>query len=477
MQKRTKIVATLGPATDDPAVLKKMIQNGLDVVRVNFSHGPAEQHRARVMAVHECAEQCGKAVGVMADLQGPKVRVARFVGDEVFLQPGQRFILDAKLDDDAGDETQVGIDYKELPKDVKKGDTLLLDDGHIRLQVMKVSRHKVFTEVVVGGRLSNHKGINLLGGGLSAPAITEKDKKDLKTAVDLDVDYIALSFVRNAEDVEYGRKLIRRLKGNAGIIAKIERVEAVEAVDEIIQAADGIMVARGDLAVEIGDVEVPAVQKHIIKRARTLVKPVITATQMMESMIQSRIPTRAEVSDVANAILDGTDAVMLSAETAVGDHPDVVIETVARACIAVEKHPGTLSSSTLMDRQFTRRDEAVAMATMFTANRLNIRAIIALTESGATPLWMSRVRTGIPIYALSRHSHTQGRVALYRDVYPISFDVTKVPHASVNKAAVQELVKRGLAKRGDLVILTKGDYLGVHGGANAMKILEVGNVF
>lgn len=471
--RRTKIVATLGPSTDDPDVLEAMVLAGVDVVRVNFSHGSHKEHRRRIKAVQAMSEKLDKHIGVIADLQGPKVRVARFKEGSVTLETGQKFILDAKLDDDAGTEQSVGIDYKRLPNDVRAGNTLLLDDGHIRLRVRRVVRHKVHCEVVVGGVLSNHKGINLAGGGLSADALTDKDRLDLRAAVKFGVDFVALSFVRGPRDVVRARKLLPKNRPYVGIISKIERVEAVENVDEIIAASDGVMVARGDLAVEIGPGEVPVVQKHIIKRARTLAKPVITATQMMESMITKRMPTRAEVSDVANAVLDGTDAVMLSAESAVGDHPEVVVAMVSDVCVGVEKHPSTQQSTTMLDRQFDKRDEAVAMATMFVANRLNIRAIIALTESGSTPLWMSRIRTGIPIYALSRHMHTRGKMALFRDVYPLAFDVTKVKHHEVNRKAVAELQKRGMVEKGDLVILTKGDYLGEGGGTNALKIIEV----
>jgi pyruvate kinase len=368
----------------------------------------------------------------------------------------------------------VGIDYKELPNDVYTGDTLLLDDGRIIFHVEHVQGSEIHCLVEVGGILSNNKGINRLGGGLSAKALTEKDKQDIKTACDLKVDYIAVSFPRTAEDIKEARSLIHEAGGTAGIIAKIERQEAVHAIDEIILASDGVMVARGDLAVEIGDAEVPGVQKNIIHRARTLDRPVITATQMMESMIHSTVPTRAEVSDVANAILDGTDAVMLSAETAVGCYPVEVIETVARICLSAEKHPRTTTSKHRLESHFLRIDEAIAMATMYTANHMNIKAIIALTESGMTPLWMSRIRSGIPIFGLSRHVRTLRKINLYRGVYPIEFDATQIERPEVNSRAVQELLNKGLVSRGDLVIITKGTSMGVHGGTNSMKIVEVG---
>jgi pyruvate kinase len=471
--RRTKIVATLGPATDAPDVLKKMIEKGVDVVRVNFSHGGETDQRNRIRLVRQCAKEVGKEIAILGDLQGPKIRIAKFQQHHINLNVGQLFILDASMDPNEGDDQAVGIDYKELPKDVKPTDILLLDDGRIKLRVEEVSDAKIICRVEVGGILSDNKGINRQGGGLSARALTDKDKNDIKTAVETGVDYIAVSFPRNADDIEEARQLVRESGGDIGIIAKIERNEAVSAIDEIILASDGVMVARGDLAVEIGDAEVPAVQKHIIHRARVLDRPVITATQMMESMITNTVPTRAEVSDVANAILDGTDAVMLSAETAVGRHPILVIETMARICEGAEKHPRTLISRHRVECHFQRPDEAIAMATMYTANHMNIKAIIALTESGATPLWMSRIRSGIPIFGLSRHVKTIRKMMLYRGVYPIAFDVTQVNRAKLNHQAISELQARNLVRNGDLVIITKGKAMGVHGGTNSMKIIQV----
>lgn len=472
--KRTKIIATLGPSTDDPAVLERLLRAGADVVRVNFSHGKHEDHQRRVQAVRACAVKLGHEIGVLADLQGPKLRIARFAQQQIQLQNGQTFILDANHDANSGDEKIVGIDYKNLPHDVQTGDVLLLDDGRIELAVTSVQPPQIICKVVVGGLLSNNKGINRLGGGLSAKALTEKDKVDLKAAIALGADYIVISFPRNAADVEETRMLIAAAGGNAGIIAKIERIEAVSALDEIIKAADAVMVARGDLGVEIGDAELPGVQKHIIHRARTLNKAVITATQMMESMIHNSIPTRAEVFDVANAIFDGTDAVMLSAETATGQHPDKVIAAMARICLGAEKQPQTRLSRHRMESHFSRVDEAIAMGTMYIANHLDIQAIIALTESGSTPLWMSRIRSGIPIFGLSRHVQSQRRMTLFRGVYPIPFNVTELKRSDVNKTAVATVRSLGYLQVGQRVILTKGDTIGVHGSANALKILEVG---
>lgn len=479
--RRTKIIATLGPATDNHEVLAGIIEAGVNLVRLNFSHGKQSDHQKRIETVRQIAANQKKVIGILADLQGPKIRVANFKNKSVNLKTGQKFILDAAYDENAGDEECVGIDYKNLPNDVKSRDILLLDDGRLRLQVEEVNGSKIVTRVMVGGILSNHKGINRLGGGLSAQSLTEKDKDDMRFALGLDVDYIAISFPRNAADIEYARELIQQFspsqKNNmTGVIAKIERTEAVIAINEIIQASDGVMVARGDLAVEIGDAEVPLVQKEIIRRARHLNKPVIIATQMMESMIHNSVPTRAEVSDVANGVLDHADAVMLSAETASGDYPVAVVESMARVCRSVEQQPSLHLSRHRIEMRFERIDEAIAMATMYTANHLDIEAIVTLTESGRTPLWMSRIRTAIPIYALSRYPKTLGRMTLYRGVFPIAFDVTQYPYHVINREAIRTVYKLNLVGKDDLVILTKGDHVGVTGGSNALKILKVCDV-
>jgi pyruvate kinase len=471
--KRTKIVATLGPATDKKGVLSVMIAAGLDVVRLNFSHGKAEDHIRRANLVRECAKAVGREIAIMADLQGPKIRIARFKLGKVFLKEGSQFILDADLSKEAGDEKSVGIDYKNLPKDVQGGDLLLLDDGRLVLKVRKVQKNKIICKVEVGGELSNNKGINRKGGGLSAQALTPKDKKDLKTAVKLNADYIAISFPRHAADMKKARSLLKAAKGKAGLIAKIERSDAIPHLDEIIKASEAVMVARGDLGVEIGDAELPAVQKHIIQRARSLDKVVITATQMMESMIHNAIPTRAEVFDVANAVLDGTDAVMLSGETATGDHPDLVVAAMARICLGAERQVKTQVSRHRVECQFQRPDEAIAMAAMYTANHYNIKAIIALTESGATPLWMSRIRSGIPIYALAHSVQTTRRLALYRGVFPIYFSVDELDKNHLNDLAITELKKRDVLHKGERILITYGDLMKTQGGTNTLKILEV----
>jgi len=474
MPRRTKIVATLGPATDEQHVLDEMIQAGMDVVRVNFSHGTHEDHIRRAETVRNRARAYGHQVGVLADLQGPKIRIERFREGWVMLGEGAHFILDAGLAADAGDIERVGVTYKGLPGDVGRGDTLLLDDGLLVLWVEDVTGDEVHCRVMVGGRLSDSKGINRLGGGLSADSITPKDREDIKIAASMGADYVAISFPRSAADIQAARTLLREAGGHGGIVAKIERAEALDALEEIVEAADAIMIARGDLGVEIGDAELPAVQKRIIQVSRSHDRVVITATQMMQSMIYNPIPTRAEVFDVANAVIDGTDAVMLSAETATGHYPAKVIEAMDRICAGAERQRKPSTAERRINMRFTRTDEAIAKATMYTANSLGVKAIAALTESGATPLWMSRISSGIPIFAMTRIVETRRKVTLYRGVYPVSFDVTTPDHATVNKEAIEELMRRGAVRDGDLVIITKGDLMGVHGGTNAMKIIRVG---
>ena len=474
--KRTKIIATLGPATDNIDTMRSMIRNGLNIVRLNFSHGSHEEHKARIDLAREAAKQEHTILGILADLQGPKIRVARFKDEKVTLSAGDKFTLDADLDENAGDATQVGIDYKQLPQDVIPNDTILLDDGRIEMRVEEVINNRIVCQVITPGVLSNNKGINRKGGGLSAEALTEKDKQDLIFALKQEVDYLAISYPRSKDDMQIARDLLNKYDGNTGLIAKIERTEAVANLDDIINASDGVMVARGDLAVEIGEAHVPVVQKQIINRARALNKPVITATQMMESMITESVPTRAEVSDVANAVLDQTDAIMLSAESAVGAHPALVIEMMTKTCMAVEVEPETQVSGHRLECHFEKNDEAIAMATMYTANHLDIKAIVALTETGSTALWMSRIRTAIPIYGLSTLPKSLGRMTLYRGVYPIYFDIKQCTHNDVNTKATEKLAEHLELNKGDDIILTKGDFIGVRGSTNAMKILTIGEI-
>lgn len=471
--RRTKIVATLGPASSSPEVLEKMLRAGVDVVRINFSHGTKDEHIAQVERVRSIARSIGRTIGVLADLQGPKIRIGRFEHDQIRLKNGDAFILDA--DCEIGNQERVGLDYRELPNDVEAGATLLLDDGRIVLTVTKVKGSEIYCEVLQGGILSNNKGVNRKGGGLSAPALTEKDLEDIKTATLLRADYLAVSFPRSGEDIRRARALMQEAQGHSLIMAKIERAEAILALDDILDASDAIMVARGDLAVEVGDAAVPALQKKMIQSARTANKLVVTATQMMESMITSPIPTRAEVSDVANAVLDGTDAVMLSAESAAGQYPVESVEAMARVCLEAEKEysvnpnfrrsPETLPNSV---------EDAIARATMYSAGFLKIRAIAALTQSGGTVLFMSRRSSKVPIFALSPQEDTLSKVTLFRGVYPIEFGHGLCDPEIILNMAENELLNRGAIRNGDMIIMTIGEPVGKAGGTNTMKIVRVG---
>jgi pyruvate kinase len=472
--RRTKIVATLGPATDPAETLDRLIAAGIDVARLNLSHDSHERHRERVARLRAGAAAQGRDVGVLVDLQGPKIRIGRFAGDSIHLADGDSFTIDAACPLDGGDAQRVGTTYPDLAADLAPGDCLVLDDGAIELRVERVVGGAIHCQVIMGGKLSNNKGINKRGGGLSAPALTEKDIADICFAAAIQADYLAVSFVRSAADVRQARAILVAAGGTGGIIAKIERAEALAEVDDIIAAADAIMIARGDLGVEIGDAELPAVQKDLARRARALNSVVITATQMMQSMILNPVPTRAEVFDVANAVLDGTDAVMLSAETSVGDWPVKTVEAMHRVCLEAEKHSTATRSHHRLDSVFGRVDEAIAMATMYTANHLGVKAIAALTESGATVKWMSRISSGIPIHALTRHQTTRRQVTLMRGVYPVSFDVATTDIHAVNHEVVEELLRQGAVRTGDLVIITKGDRSGVEGQTNVMKIMRVG---
>ncbi len=472
MLRKTKIVATLGPATADPDVLYRVIQAGVDVVRLNFSHGKPEEHIKRAEQVRAIARSRARAVGVLVDLQGPKIRIGKFENDKIHIDKNAKFILDANCT--LGNQQRVGLDYKNLPNDVRRGSTLLLDDGRIVMWVEAVKGSEIICKVIQGGVLSNNKGINRQGGGLSAEALTDKDKNDIKTAAALQADYIAVSFPRSGADMELARRLVQEAGCNAKLIAKIERAEAITALDEILDASDGIMVARGDLGVEVGDAAVPSLQKRMIREARCKNKLTITATQMMESMILSPIPTRAEVSDVANAVIDGTDAVMLSAETAAGNYPIETVEAMHRVCVEAEKHYETAFSEMRMRVGFTRIDESIAMATMFTATHLKVKAIAALTQSGSTALWLSRLGADVPIYALTPETETRRKITLFRGVYPINFKATTLSSQTTLSEAVDELRRRGAVRDGDLIVVTIGEPIGQSGGTNAMKIVHVG---
>ena len=472
MTRHTKIVATLGPASNAPESLEKLLRAGVDVVRLNFSHGKAEDHIALANTVREIAAKLGRPVGILADLQGPKIRVGKFENGKITLETNDRFILDARCE--LGNQERVGLDYKDLPKDVSAGNTLLLDDGRIVLEVERVFGHVIHTVVRHGGDLSNNKGINREGGGLSAPALTAKDMDDIKTAAQIGADFVAVSFPKSASDMYMARQLVRAAGGHALTIAKIERVEAVAALEEILDSSDGLMVARGDLAVEVGDAAVPALQKRMIRMAREKNKLAITATQMMESMILAPTPTRAEVSDVANAVLDGTDAVMLSAETAVGSYPVHTVESMARICLAAERSMRITLDREFLDRIFTRIDQSIAMSSLFAAYHLNVKAVVALTSTGSTALWMSRLNCGIPIFALTQEPTSLSKMSLFRQVFPLLIDAVPDERDRMRHDVEQRLIKAGVVANGDLIVLTYGDHHGTSGGTNTMTIVRVG---
>ena len=474
--RRTKIVATLGPATDREGELERIVEAGVDVVRINMSHGLAQEHVARAQAVRDMAAKHDRQVGVLVDLQGPKIRIARFADDSIVLEQGDKFAFDNNVGVNDGNQREVGLTYKSLPYDVKPGDKLLLDDGRLVFEVDNVEGERVNTTTVVGGKLSNNKGINLLGGGLSAAALTDKDKEDIITATEIGADYLALSFPRSAEDVEYCRSLAAKAGLECSIVSKVERAEAVAddaTLDGIILASDVIMIARGDLGVEVGDAQLPALQKKMIKRARQLNRVTITATQMMETMIDNAIPTRAEVFDVANAVMDGTDAVMLSGETATGRSPSLVIKTMGNICHEAEKSRTSRESTHRIDESFTAVDETIAMATMYAANHFGVKCIAALTESGNTTLLMSRISSGMPIVAMTPHLDTRRKVTLFRGVYPTSIDYKGLSSLEVKDLIMERIKAFGIAQSGDLIIITRGDQHGAMGGTNKMEIVKL----
>lgn len=475
MLRRTKIVATLGPASSDQKILEQMIRAGVDVVRMNFSHGTALDHMGRAEKVRAAALAVGRTIGILADLQGPKIRVGKFKNDKITLEKGDKFILDASLDE-LGNQERVGLDYKELPDDVEVGTVLLLNDGMLEFHVTAVKGREVHCVVVRGGVLSNNKGINRRGGGLTAPALTDKDKEDIKTAALIKADFLAVSFPRSSDDMKLARELMQAAGGKSLLVAKIERAEAIPVLGEIIDASDVIMVARGDLSVEVGDAAVPGLQKKMIKMARARNKLVITATQMMESMISNPIPTRAEVSDVANAVLDGTDAVMLSAETAVGDYPVETIEAMARICVNAEvETEDTVVDRRLDSTKFSRIDQSIAMSALYTASHFKVKAIVALTQSGSTALWMSRISAGTPIFAMTPMEATLRKVTLFSGVHPIAFMSTSKDHSVTLRQAEDELVHLGLVQDNDLIVMTVGEAIGKTGHTNTLKIVRVGD--
>ena len=472
MSRGTKIVATLGPASSSAEVVGRLILAGVDVFRMNFSHGTAQDHLDRAALVRTLAAKHGRAVGLLADLQGPKIRVGKFENGKITLKAGDAFILDAKCE--LGNQERVGIDYKDLPRDVKSGDVLLLNDGLLVFDVDAVRGNEIHCVVKAGGELSNNKGINRRGGGLSAPPLTPKDMQDIKTAVVMKADFLAVSFPKSSADMYMAGELMRAAGGRAMLIAKIERAEAIPALEEIMAACDGIMVARGDLSVEVGDAAVPALQKRMIRMARAMNKLTITATQMMESMISNPIPTRAEVSDVANAVLDGTDAVMLSAESASGQYPVETVEAMVRICSEAEKSASVTLDRDFLDRVFTRVDQSIAMGALFTAHHLKVKAIVALTQSGSTALWMSRLNSGVPIFALTPEPETHTKVALFRDVRPFALSYEGHDREKLLYEAEKVLLDQGVVGKGDIIVITMGEPIGQSGGTNTMKIVKVG---
>lgn len=470
--RKTKIVATLGPSSSSEEMLARMITAGVNVVRLNFSHGVATDHINRADIVRSIALKLGRPVGVLCDLQGPKIRIGKFELGKITLKTGDIFVLDA--DCELGNQYEVGLDYQDLPKEVSEGTVLLLDDGRITMQVDRVKGNQIHCVVLSGGVLSNNKGINRQGGGLSADALTLKDREDIKTAVALEADYIAISFPKSAADVELARSLIKKAGGTASIVAKIERAEAIDNLEAIIEASDAIMVARGDLGVEVGDAAVPGLQKRMIRMARAQNKLVITATQMMESMITSPIPTRAEVSDVANAVLDGTDAVMLSAETAAGQYPLETVQAVHRIAIEAEKEYFIQDRTRKLNQTFVKTDEAIAAAAIYTAEHLQIKAIAALTQSGNAAQWLSRADSEVPIYALSPDKFARRKLTLHRGVYPFPIQQENKNRDEILHEMEQVLLEQKVVENGDLVLLTFGEPIGSPGGTNTLKIVKIG---
>ena len=472
--RRTRILATLGPATDPPGVLEELFRAGVNVVRLNFSHGDPSGQAKRAAEVRAAAERVGAEVGILADLPGPKIRIERFAEGKISLKAGQRFDLVAEANAAPGDTAQVGVSYLGLPQDVAPGDVLLLDDGLMQLQVTEVKGERITTTVLNDGVLSDRKGLNKQGGGLSLGALTERDKELIGIVAKIGVDFIAVSFCRNAEDMNEARRIAQSHGSDAWLVSKIERTEAIENLAEIVEASDVVMVARGDLGVEIGDAELPGLQKKIIKESLAQKKIVITATQMLQSMVESPIPTRAEVLDVANAVIDGTDAVMLSAESAAGAYPVKAVEALARICLGAERQFEMDTDFEAAQRNLERADQAIAMATMFLSEHIGLGGVVALTENGGTPRFLSRFRSNVPIYAFTRHDGARRRMALMRGVFPISFDSRGLTPREAARAAIRRLVEGGQMGPGDRVVFTSGEHMETHGATNTLRLLEVG---
>ena len=472
--RRTKILATLGPATDPPGVLEALFKAGVNVVRLNFSHGDPSGQARRAAEVRAAAQRAGTEIGILADLPGPKIRIERFAEGKVSLKAGDRFDLVESADAPAGEARQSGVSGVGLGADVVAGDVLLLDDGLMQLQVVEVQGERIVCSVLNDGVLSDRKGLNKQGGGLSLGALTERDKELIGIAAKIGVDFIAVSFCRNAQDMNDARAIARSHGSDAALVSKIERTEAIENLVEIVEASDVVMVARGDLGVEIGDAELPGLQKKIIRESLAQNKVVITATQMLQSMVESPLPTRAEVLDVANSVIDGTDAVMLSAETAAGAWPVKAVEAMARICLGAERQFQTETDFSKAQRNLERADQAIAMATMFLSEHIGVRAIVAMTESGGTARYLSRHRAQAPIYAIARHDGARRRMALMRDVFPINFDSRGLTPREAARGSIRLLVEAGLLETGDRVVFTSGEHMETHGATNTLRLLEVG---
>ena len=470
--RRTRILATLGPATDDEGGIERLIRAGVDCVRLNLSHGDAADHRERARQVREAAARVGREIGILADLPGPKIRIERFAEGKIALEAGARFDLLADPAAPPGDVHQVGVSYIGLPGDLAPGDVLLLDDGLLQLEVKAIEGQRIVTRVANAAVLSDRKGLNKQGGGLSLGAITARDRELIALAAGIEADFIAVSFARDAADMHEARRVAESHGSRAAMVAKIERAEAIERLDEIIDASDVVMVARGDLGVEIGDAELPGLQKKIIRESIARNRVVITATQMLQSMVENPLPTRAEVLDVANAVIDGTDAVMLSAETAAGRHPVRAVEAMARICAGAEKQFEHDTDYEQAQRGLERVDHAIAMATMFLTEHMPIAAIIALTESGGTARYLSRFRSPVPIYALSRHAGARRQMSLMRDVFPMAFDSRGRHAEDAARGATAMLREAGLLATGSRVLFTSGDTMEQHGATNTLRVLE-----
>ena len=467
MPKRTKIIATIGPASSSPAVISKLIKAGMDAARLNFSHGDRKDHTRHIHLIRREAIRAGKQIAIIQDLQGPKLRVGKVENDAVTLRRGEFITLTTKKV--MGTPEKVFVSYPGLTRDLKPGDTVLLDDGRLELRVISKERDGLKCKIIRPGVLKSNKGVNLPGAQLSLPSLSKKDKSDLLFGIRQGVDYIALSFVRAASDIENTRKFIRRAGGNIPIIAKIEKPEAIQNLDKIIRAADGVMVARGDLGVELSPEQVPLLQKRIILACNIAEKPVITATQMLESMIESPQPTRAEASDVANAILDGTDCVMLSGETAMGKYPVHTVEVMARIACQAETSLAPIPP----DAHISGVDESVAHAACRAAHEQKARAIVTFTQSGSTALLVSKHRPSACIIAPTPFERVARKVSLYWGVTPIILKPKKTTDDMITSVEAA-MLKRDLVKKGDIIVLTAGVPIGVAGSTNMMKIHRVG---